>query len=82
MSLFRLRSGAFALTLAALFAAIGAATALAAQGHMINARGYLYDSLAQLQVAIPDKAGHRAHAMTLVKQAINEVNLGIAAGAR
>jgi hypothetical protein len=31
----------------------------------------------QLQIATPDKGGHRENAINLVKQAINETNLGI-----
>jgi hypothetical protein len=57
-------------------------TALAVQGHMLNARGALYRANAQLQAAEPDKGGHRVEAMRLVGEAIQQVNAGLAAGAR
>jgi hypothetical protein len=34
----------------------------------------------QLQIAAPDKGGHRVNAINLVQQAIDETNLGIQAG--
>jgi hypothetical protein len=54
--------------------------ALAYQSHMFAARAALNNALAQLNAALPDKAGHRVNAINLVNQAINEVNLGIQAG--
>jgi hypothetical protein len=76
----------FKLAVAGLLAAIsffgvGAGTAWAIQTHMINARDALQNALGELQAAEPDKAGHRVNAINLVNQAINEVNLGIQAGA-
>jgi hypothetical protein len=56
--------------------------AVAAQGHMLNARSNLQAALYQLNSAVPDKAGHRVHAMNLVDEAIEQVNLGIQAGYR
>ncbi len=56
-------------------------TAMAIQGHMWNARAALERAYNQLQLAAPDKAGHRVNAMGLVNQALGEVNAGIAAGA-
>ncbi len=54
--------------------------ALAYQSHMFAARSALNNALAQLQAAVPDKAGHRVNAINLVNQAIGEVNAGIQAG--
>lgn len=65
--------------------ALGAAltgTALAYQGHMWSARTALSRAQAQLRMASDDKAGHRVDAMKLVEDAIEQVNEGIAAGAR
>lgn len=59
---------------------IGTGLALADQPHMQNALNDLNQAQQQLQIAIPDKAGHRVNAIGLVQQAINEVNLGIQAG--
>ncbi|HXW76378.1 MAG TPA: hypothetical protein VEJ20_03120 [Candidatus Eremiobacteraceae bacterium] len=52
------------------------------QGHMWAAKTALNNALHQLQVAEPDKAGHRDQAIGLVNQAITQVQQGIAAGAR
>jgi hypothetical protein len=59
---------------------VGAGVALADQPHMQNALNNLNAAQYQLQIALPDKAGHRVNAINLVQQAINEVNLGIQAG--
>jgi hypothetical protein len=59
---------------------IGAGVAFADQPHMQNAVGYLNSAHSELQIALPDKAGHRVNAMHLIEQAISEVNLGIQAG--
>lgn len=59
-----------------------AGTAFAVQGHMVNARADLHSAYNQLDVAVADKAGHRVKAMSLVQDAIAEVNAGIAAGAQ
>jgi hypothetical protein len=61
---------------------IGAGVAFADQPHMQNALGDLTAAQGELQVALADKGGHRVNAINLVQQAINEVNLGIQAGAR
>lgn len=61
---------------------LAAGTAFAVQGHMVNARADLNAAYHQLEIAIPDKAGHRVKAMNLIEDAIAEVNAGIAAGAR
>ena len=59
---------------------VGAGLALADQPHMQNALNDLNQAQNQLQIALPDKGGHRVNAINLVQQAINEVNLGIQAG--
>ncbi|HEV3092034.1 MAG TPA: hypothetical protein VGX91_11410 [Candidatus Cybelea sp.] len=76
------RLGALALGFALLFAGAGAGTALAYQGHMANARMYLNDALTNLNQAQNDKAGHRLQAISLVKNALQQVELGIKAGAQ
>lgn len=53
----------------------------AAQPHMENALRALNNAAAQLQMAADDKAGHRAKAIQLVSQAIDQVQQGIKAGA-
>jgi hypothetical protein len=64
------------------FSFLGAGTAYAVQTHMFNARDDLNNALNELQVAIPDKGGHRVNAINLVNQAIGEVNAGIQFGAQ
>jgi cell division protein FtsN len=54
--------------------------ALAAQPHMQAALHALRNSKAELEAALPDKAGHRVKAIGLVEQAIAEVQAGIVAG--
>ena len=70
--------GAVTLAVAAFFA--GQASAY--QGHMWAAKDHLVMAIEQLQAATPDKAGHRANAISLANQALGQVNAGIAAGAR
>lgn len=53
----------------------------AAQPHMEAALKALQNAASQLQEAADDKAGHRAKAIQLVSQAINQVQQGIQAGA-
>ena len=80
MYLSKMRLGILAVVLAVVFAGIGAGAALAAQPHMVAARASL--NAAYYQLSIPaDKAGHRLAAMGLIRQAINQVNWGIRAGA-
>jgi hypothetical protein len=77
------RFGILVLACAMLFGAVVGGVAVAAtQVHMQNARGDLQSALAQLNAANADKAGHRVNAINYVKQAINEVNLGIQAAAQ
>lgn len=59
---------------------VGAGIAVADQPHMQQALDALNAAQNQLQIATPDKAGHRLNALNLVRQAINETNLGIQAG--
>jgi hypothetical protein len=56
---------------------VSAGTAWAVQLHMANARADLQQGLTQLQLADPDKGGHRDQAISLVQQAINQVDAGI-----
>lgn len=50
------------------------------QPHMEAALNFLENARTDLQRANADKGGHRATALNLVNQAIDEVKLGIAAG--
>jgi hypothetical protein len=52
----------------------------APQPHMQAALKALQNAATQLQSAADDKAGHRAKAIQLVSQAINQVQQGIQAG--
>ncbi len=61
-------------------AAGAAGYAVAAQVHMEAALAYLQSAKAALDVAVPDKAGHRVKAIQLVTDAIGEVRAGIGAG--
>lgn len=67
---------------AILFTGVGVGTgiAMADQPHMQRALDALNVAQNQLQIAAPDKGGHRVNAINLVQQAINETNLGIQAG--
>jgi hypothetical protein len=67
-----------ATTFALFFAGLGATAMAVSQPHMYNARGYLRSALSELQTAEADKGGHRNNAINLVKQALGEVNAGIA----
>ncbi len=57
-------------------------TALAYQSHMWNALNAEQTAIHQLQIARPDKAGHRVNAINLLGQAITQTHLGITAGAQ
>jgi hypothetical protein len=76
-SWFSILAFVFAMSLGAV---VGGVAVAQSQNHMRNARADLQAAWNQLNVATHDKAGHRANAMNLVSQAINQVNLGIAAG--
>ncbi|HTA55434.1 MAG TPA: hypothetical protein VK755_11895 [Candidatus Acidoferrales bacterium] len=77
MSTLKPRASALALVFAIFFAGIGTGLAMAAQSRMVNARTYLRDALNELEAAQENKGGHRANAINFVRQAIDEVNLGI-----
>jgi hypothetical protein len=66
-------AGALAATLTLGFA-IGA---MAAQPHMENALSYLRNARSELVTATANKGGHRATAIRLVNQAINETEAGM-----
>jgi hypothetical protein len=61
-------------------AALGMGYAIAAQPHMEAALSALETAKRELDVAIPDKEGHRVKAIALVNDAIAEVRAGIKAG--
>jgi hypothetical protein len=67
--------------LALVGAGYGVGFAQGNQPHMQNALAALQTAQAELQVAAQDKGGHRATALSLVNQAITEVQAGIAVGA-
>jgi hypothetical protein len=75
----RRRSLAAAICIAAVGAG-GIGYAMAAQPRMEAALSSLEKAKAELDAAIPDKAGHRVKALALVNDAIAEVRAGIAAG--
>ncbi len=60
-------------------AAVAATTtqASAYQGNMEHALSSLYEALAALREATPNKGGHREAAMQLIQQAIQETQAGI-----
>jgi hypothetical protein len=62
-------------------AGYGIGFAQGGQPHMANALGYLESARGELQVAEQNKGGHRAAALSLVNQAITQVQAGIAVGA-
>ena len=59
-------------------ALLSAGIASADQPNMQNALSSLYAAQASLQAAAPNKGGHRDIALSLVAQAIEQVQLGIA----
>jgi hypothetical protein len=77
MQVSKLRLAALAVVFAIFFSVVGAGTALAVQGHMLNARSDLNSALNELNAATANKGGYRANAINLVRQAITQVNLGI-----
>jgi hypothetical protein len=70
------------LTAGAAGMAVAATAEAIPQPHMKAALRALNTAQAQLEAAVPDKAGHRVKAMELVRQAIRETEEGIAAGDR
>jgi hypothetical protein len=77
MQISKLRLAGLAIVFAIFFGVVGAGTALAVQGHMLNARSDLNSALNELNAATANKGGYRANAINLVRQAIGQVNLGI-----
>ncbi len=71
-------AGAAAATLGAVLGA--ASEAKADQPFMRNALNNLRNAQGNLSQATHNKSGHRANALNLVNQAIDEVSAGIAAG--
>jgi hypothetical protein len=82
MYLSKPRLATLALAFAVVFGGLGAGAAVAYQGHMHAANMYLGNALNNLEQATPDKAGHRLNAISLVKNAMSQVNMGIRAGAQ
>jgi hypothetical protein len=82
MKITKSRLGTFLVAVLMVCAAFYGGFAVAAQGHMFNARDNLQAALFQLNSAVADKGGHRVHAINLVDEAIEQVNLGIQAGYR
>jgi len=60
-----------------LLSTVAIAGAVGDQPNMQAARGDLQTAKRELQMATADKAGHRVNAISLVNQAIAEVNAGI-----
>jgi hypothetical protein len=56
--------------------------AQAYQGNMVRAIEQLHGALRSLYEATPDKGGHKARAINLIKDAIDEVQAGIDYAAR
>lgn len=80
---FSRRAAAKSLLSAGAAGLVGAALADAApQPHMQAALKALQNAAGQLEAAEDDKAGHRAKAIQLVSQAINQVQQGIQSGNR
>jgi len=59
-------------------AAVASGVAIAQQPNMQNALNALFSARSSLQMAAPNKGGHRDRAINLVNQAIAEVEAGIA----
>ncbi|MBM5822493.1 MAG: hypothetical protein FJ082_08580 [Cyanobacteria bacterium K_Offshore_surface_m2_011] len=58
--------------------AVASGAAVAQQPNMQNALTALFSARSSLQMAAPNKGGHRDRAINLVNQAIAEVEAGIA----
>jgi len=69
-------------TLAVSAVTVFAESALAYQGNMEQAIAELRTALHSLREATPDKGGHKAKAVTLIEQAIGEMQAGIDFAAR
>lgn len=68
------------LTAGAAGMAVAATAEAVPQPHMQAALRALRNAKVQLEMAVPDKAGHRVKAVELVNNAIAETEAGIAAG--
>jgi len=82
LSVIKRRTGFVGLVLAG--AVLGSAltgSVMAYQPHMQNALRAEQNAVNQLQMARPDKAGHRVNAINLLNQAISQTRAGITAGA-
>ena len=62
----------------AVAASMGIGYAIGAQPHMNESIAFLQSARGELQVATPNKGGHRERAIGLIDQAIGEVRAGIA----
>ncbi len=62
----------------AIFGSALTGVAIASQPHMVNALHDLETAQTQLNAATPDKGGHRNNALSLIGQAISQVQAGIA----
>ena len=71
----KIRTAVFALAL--FTTGILTGTAIAEQGHMNNAANALQTAIDQLNMATPNKGGHRERALGLARQALDEVYEGI-----
>ena len=78
MSRRSLAKGSLGVVAGALLTADLATEAVAAQPNMQDALRALNAALKSLQKAEANKGGHRARAMSLIEQAIQEVRAGIA----
>ncbi|MGR4065119.1 MAG: hypothetical protein ACLQPV_06690 [Vulcanimicrobiaceae bacterium] len=77
-SLFRRMGGPALILAGALMGGAVTGIAMANQPHMQNALSDLNAARNQLNIAVPDKGGHRDNALNLVNQAIGQVQAGIA----
>jgi len=57
--------------------AAGCASGPPYQPHMQNALAALQNAQSELELATPNKGGHRERAMNLISNAINQVEMGI-----
>ncbi|HSP14888.1 MAG TPA: hypothetical protein VLV78_09065 [Thermoanaerobaculia bacterium] len=78
------RSSLFTILLLVVILATGfiAGRASAAQPHMRSALDHLRAARHELDLATPDKGGHRAKAIVLVNDAITETEAGMEVGRR
>jgi uncharacterized membrane protein YgcG len=77
MAVFAVAVLSIALTVSSSFVAAQSAAKPEAQPHMTDALAHLQEAQKALESASHDKGGHRAKALTHVKQSIAEVQEGI-----